>query len=359
MKIAHVVDSMEVGGAEKIISLLCRFQKGQGHGPSVHCLYALGPLAEELQGEGINVTLHGPASLPSRLHSLFRAFRKERADVVHCHNRAALIMAAIPSRLAGARCVVATRHGLVAPPYSIRGELKFAMASRWCDWVVGVCDGTVHNLREAPFAARDRMVRIYNGAEAVSIDGELPRKEGFTLLHVGRLSAPKDQRTLLDAFALALRKNANIRLWIVGDGPCRDELQAHAENLGVANAVRFFGEQAAVGRFYCSADLFVMSSISEGLPMSLLEAMSAGLPAVLTDVGGMSELGRISGAATVVPPRDAEALAQAILSYASCQEEVESQGKMVRNCFNQFFTLERMAAEYERLYLTGRSSGAD
>ncbi len=90
-----------------------------------------------------------------------------------------------------------TRHGLVKPPYQIRRELKFALASRWCDWIVGVCEGTCTNLSAAPFAARDRIIHIYNGACPANIQAVPQPKKGFTLLHVGRLAPLKDHATLL------------------------------------------------------------------------------------------------------------------------------------------------------------------
>jgi hypothetical protein len=96
---------MEMGGAEKLTATLCRLQRNRGHIASVHCLYRLGVLGEELQAEGFEVTLHPPGLFFSLMRSLYRAFRHSAPDVVHCHNATAAIYAALPARLAGVKTV--------------------------------------------------------------------------------------------------------------------------------------------------------------------------------------------------------------------------------------------------------------
>jgi glycosyltransferase involved in cell wall biosynthesis len=350
LRIVHVGDSMEMGGAEKLTATLCRLQRDRGHTPSVHCLYRFGVLGEQLQAEGFEVILHHPRSFFPLMRSLYRAFSRSRPDVVHCHNATAAILAAVPARLAGVKTVIATRHGLVKPPYQLRRELKFALASRWCDWIVGVCDGTRTNLLAAPFAARDRIIRIYNGAGPADIRA-IPRpKTGFTLLYVGRLAALKDHSTLLRAVALMHTNHPDVQLWIVGDGPLEFSLRKLTNELGLNDCVTFFGEQSDVSPFMLAADLFVSSSVTEGLPVSMLEAMSVGLPAVVTDVGGMSEIARLSGAVTLVPSSDPEGMARALCDAVVRRQELPKMGQLARYCYKQYFRPERMLDEYMNLY---------
>ena len=143
---------MQVGGAETIIAQLCRIQRDQGHRPCVYCLYEIGRVGQRLQNESFEVTLERPPTLFGLMRSLYRTFKRSKPDVVHCHNATAAIAGAVPARLAGVRSVLVTRHGLVGPPFSLRRELKFAVASRFCDWVVAVCDIARDNLRKAPFS---------------------------------------------------------------------------------------------------------------------------------------------------------------------------------------------------------------
>jgi glycosyltransferase involved in cell wall biosynthesis len=350
LNIAHVTDSMEMGGAEKLTATMCRMQRDRGHIPSVHCLYLVGVLGEELRAEGFEVTLHNSRSFFHLTRSLYRAFRSSTPDVVHCHNATAAIVAAGPARLAGAKSVIVTRHGLVSPPYQLRRELKFALASRWCDWIVAVCEGTRINLLAAPFAARDRIIQIYNGASPADIAAVPRPKKGFTLLYVGRLAPPKDHATLLAAVALTRKQYPSVQLWMVGGGPLESHLRKLSTELGLNECVTFFGEQSDVSPFMLAADLFVMSSVSEGLPVSLLEAMSAGLPAVVTDVGGMGEIARLSGAVTVVPSSDPENMARALCDAAARRQELPKIGKLASLCYEKYFRPERMLDDYINLY---------
>jgi glycosyltransferase involved in cell wall biosynthesis len=355
LKIAHVGDSMEMGGAEKLTATLCRMQRDRGHTPSVHCLFRLGVLGEELRAEGFEVSLHPPRSFFLLMRSLYRAFRHSVPDVVHCHNATAAIFAALPARLAGVKTVIVTRHGLVKPPYQWRRELKFAIASRWCDWIVGVCEGTRTNLRAAPFAARDKIIHIYNGAWPAD-DRVVPRpKTGFTLLYVGRLAPLKDHATLLRAIALTRSQYPEVQLWIVGEGPRETSLRRLTDELGLNECVTFFGEQADVSPFMLAADLLVSSSVTEGLPVSLLEAMSVGLPALVTDVGGMGEIARLSGAVTLVPASDPEGMALALRDAIARRQELPQIGQLASRCYEQYFRPERMLDEYMHLYNPGVS----
>jgi glycosyltransferase involved in cell wall biosynthesis len=356
MKIIHLADSMEMGGAEKLISLLCRQQRQQGHDPSVHCLYRVGVLGEKLLADGFEVTLHHPTTIMRRALGVYSEFKRARPEVVHCHNATAAIIGALPARLAGAKSIVVTRHGLVPPPYALRRELKFAVASRWCDCIVAVCEQARRNLMAAPFAARGKIVHIYNAVPTFHRNGTPPPvKSGFTLLHVARLSPAKDQATLVRAFALAKDRVPDLRLWIVGDGPLRSKLESMAQEIGLRGSVTFFGEQADVAPFFAAADLFVLSSVTEGVPVSLLEAMSAGLPAIVTDVGGMAEVARLSGATVIAPPSNPAALADAIRKVAQSRSELPRLRELVLQCYLANFTLERMANEYMRLYKSSSS----
>src|ERR1700730_11697673 len=167
MNIIHIVDSLQVGGAETVIALLCHQHRMQGHRLSVACLYAIGSIGERLEAEGFEITLQEPPTFTGLIRSLYRSFKRGAPDVIHCHNAAAAIIAAVPARMAGVKTVVVTRHGLVNAPYMLARELKFAVASRFCDWVVAVCDEARHNLIAAPFSIKRKVIRIYNGVPKV------------------------------------------------------------------------------------------------------------------------------------------------------------------------------------------------
>jgi len=342
---------MEIGGAEIIVTYLCRYLRDRGHNPSVHCLVRSGALGEELLRENIPVYVCSPDS--SRVWSLFRQLATTRPEVVHCHNATATILGAPIARIVGVRRIISTRHGAVDPPYSYRREVKFSLASRFCDHVVGVSKATARNLQRAPFAARDAILTIHNGAlppPSASSDFSTLEKQGWTVITVGRLSPPKDPETLLRAMARVLSAVRDVRLWVVGDGPLRPQLERSAERQGISANVRFLGERRDVGRLLAQADLFCLSSRSEGLPLSQLEALAAGLPVVVTNAGGMPEAAPAE-ISCVVPVGDDAAFAEAILSFYKRRHLAPTWRTAARAYFAANFSAERMCAAYERLYL--------
>lgn len=356
MKIVHAVYSMEMGGAEMLVTQLARLQRANGHEVAITAYSKLGALGEMLQSEGIPVHVLGEAHPAKTMLRYWKLFRKMRPDVVHMHNPAPTLQAAPGARLAGARCVIATRHSLVSPPYNRAEELKFSVFSRlWLDWIAGICEITCTNLRGAPGARGSRMVRVYNGV--TPIEGErVVRSDGeFRLLFVGRLAEIKSLPTLIHAVALAAPRLPQLRLTIVGDGVVRTQLETLVDELGLRKHVQFEGQQLGTAGYFREADAFVMSSVSEGLPMSLLQAMSIGLPAVLTDVGGMREVLQLSRSGLLVPVGDSAAMADAFVRLAQDDALRAEFANRARTAFQQEFTLEQMDREYMRLYTsTGR-----
>jgi glycosyltransferase involved in cell wall biosynthesis len=352
MKIAHIVDSMEVGGAETLVAQMCRLQREVGHEPRVYAIAALGPLGEQLRREGFVVEANVARHLPDALRNFYRIFRASRPDAVHLHNPTPTIYAAMAARIAGVPRIVSTRHSLVGPPHRRVQELKYALAALFCDSVVGICDATVENLRSLHTVPRGKLVRIYNGAaplERVSPE-RCPPKSGFTLVYVGRLVPVKNHGLLLHAFRIALASMPELRLWMVGDGTERAATERLAADLGIAPHFTFWGQQLDVAPFFSAADAFIMSSRSEGLPMSLLQAFSLGLPAIVTDVGGMAEVVRLCEGGIVVPADDPEAMAGAILGLATNQQERDACAASAAGAFASRFTLQAMTHAYLRLY---------
>jgi glycosyltransferase involved in cell wall biosynthesis len=357
MVIAHVIDSLEVGGAEIVVAALCRSHAAAGHRVEVHCLTAAGPLAAELQAEGVPVHVHGSASSRRAVWDLLRAFRRSRPDIVHCHNKFATVRGAMAARLSGARAVVSTRHGMGPTPFRLRGELKFWItAAMCCDRVVAVCDAARRNLAAGAGPVGHKLVTIRNGAhlprvgtEDIAARPDIARP-GFTLVSVGRLARPKDFDTLLRAVAVARAAVADLGVWIVGGGDDAPVLARLRASLGLDTVVQFCGERRDVGNWLRAADVFVLSSTSEGLPISMLEAMAAGLPAIVTDVGALPELVALSGAGRTVPARDVESLARAIVDFARRREELAALGERASRCYRAHFTPDRMAGDYLTLY---------
>ena len=352
MKIAHVVDSMEIGGAEMLVTQMCHLQREQGHDPSVYAIAGLGALGEKLRNEGFAVQANVGRRLFDSSRSFYRIFREARPHVVHLHNPTPAIYAALPARMAGVPCIVSTRHSLVAPPQRKLAELKYAVAAACCDWIVGICDATTDNLRSLHTVTARKIVRVYNGTAPLRRVAQIewPAKNGFTLVYVGRLEPVKNHPMLLKAFSIALASMPNLCLWMVGDGSERAALERLAAELGISPQVRFWGQQLDVAPFFSAADAFIMSSKSEGLPMSLLQAFSLGLPAVVTDVGGMAEAVRFARAGVIVSPTSPEEMTAAILRVSGSDAERMQFSVNAESAFRSGFTLQSMVEAYMGLY---------
>jgi glycosyltransferase involved in cell wall biosynthesis len=352
MKIAHVVDCMEVGGAETLVSQMCRLQREQGHDPRIYALGTLGSLGEQMLDEGFAVQANLGQHFPGALRCFYRTFKESHPEVVHLHNPTPACYAAMPARLAGVRSVVSTRHGLVARPREIVKELKYSVAAGFCDWIVGVCDATANNLKNAHGTKMEKIVRVYNGTVPLkrTAKEEWPHKTGFTLVYVGRLAPVKNLKLLLLAFCTALSSRPDLRLWMVGDGGERRMLENLATEIGVAATVKFWGLQLDVAPFFSAADAFIMSSRSEGLPVSLLEAFSLGLPAIVTNVGGMAEVVLLTKGGLTVSEHDASEMAAAILRLAGNGAERKQFAMNAEAEFQSSFTLQAMADAYMALY---------
>jgi glycosyltransferase involved in cell wall biosynthesis len=352
MKIAHVVDSMEVGGAETLVSQMCRLQREQGHDPCVYAVLSLGALGERMRKEGFAVQPHVGSHLSDATRNFFRIFKESRPDVVHLHNPTPTVYAATAARLAGVPSIVSTRHSLVARPRRFIVELKYAFAAVFCDWIVGICDATTSNIKSIRSIPARKIVRVYNGAHPMLrvTKERWPAKTGFTLVYVGRLEPVKNHSLLLHAFCLALKSMPGLRLWMVGDGSERTSLESMAAQLGIAPQVTFWGQQLDVAPFFSAADAFVMSSTSEGLPISLLQAFSLGLPAIVTDVGGMAEVVRLAQAGVTAPVTDPVGMAAAILQLVAGDAERAQFSLNAEAAFHSRFTLETMVDAYMDLY---------
>jgi glycosyltransferase involved in cell wall biosynthesis len=168
---------------------------------------------------------------------------------------------------------------------------------------------------------------------------------------VARLSPEKDIATLLGAVALAAREHPPLRLEIAGDGPLRAELEAEASALGIADRVTFLGEVGDVPALLWRASLLALSSRTEGIALTLLEAMARGLPVVATAVGGNPEVVEDGRTGLLVPPGDSQALARAIVELIGDPERALRMGRDGRLRVERAFDARRMVADYEALYL--------
>jgi glycosyltransferase involved in cell wall biosynthesis len=201
----------------------------------------------------------------------------------------------------------------------------------------------------------DKLVLIYNGVELPEKPLTSPQEarvalnlppDGLVIGTVSRLDPVKGVAFLVHAFSKVDRAH----LVVIGDGPERAALESLAGGLGVAGRVHWVGHRRNVPHLLPAFDLFVQPSLHEGLPNTILEAMAAGLPVVATAVGGTPEVVVDGVTGLLVPPRDPDALAQAIVRLLYTPDLRCRMGQAGRERVAQYFTVERMVEQTERLY---------
>jgi glycosyltransferase involved in cell wall biosynthesis/uncharacterized membrane protein len=317
-RLMFVITLAEYGGAQTYLSLLLpavanRFDVTvAAHGP--------GPLEDAARVAGVRfVPLKHVRRAIAPIHDvlglveLIRLFRRERPDIVHANSSKAGVLGRLAAFVAGVPIRIFTVHGWAFAAYEgFAGRLYL-----WADRVVRPLTTLVicvsHRERELGLRTRacacERSAVVHNAVDLRTFRVAATRGEPPQIISVGRFAYPKDHVTLVRAMASV---ESDFRAILVGEGPDQPALANEVRRLGLAPNVELLGARSDVPELLAGADVFVLSSRSEGLPMSVLEAMAAGLPVVATDVGGVSELVLEEETGLLVPRGDTTALAQAL-----------------------------------------------
>jgi glycosyltransferase involved in cell wall biosynthesis len=364
LNVVHVVRAIQTGGLETLVLEMC-LQMQRLPGMEVH-VCALQP-GDELEHWdrylGIPRTVISASERNSQLASisaLARLFRRKRPDVVHLHNFLSHVNGGLAARLVGVPAVVTTKHGAGWP--LVHGSSRVA---GWC-WrlshVVVAVSADVQQGFQAFYGFPPGRTRlILNGIDTnrfrpVEGDREEQRRRivglsGSPLLGtVCRLVDGKGIRTLLTAFATVAAQAPRAALVIVGDGEDRGSLEQETSRLGLRDRVAFLGNRADVEAIYPLLDIYVQPSYAEGISLTMLEACSCALPVVATTVGGNPEIVSEGQNGYLVPPRDAPALASAILAQWKAPEVARAMGESARRRVVECFSIERMVQNYVELY---------
>ncbi len=348
LRVVHVVNQLDMGGMEKLLVEFARHADRQRFQLHFLSLGKPGPLAGEIDKLGWPVTeLATPPGLrPGLLFRLLRFFRQFKADVVHTHNTKPLLYAGPAGYLAGAR-VIHTRHG---QRFNARGRetAAFRLATRLADRVVCVSRDSAR-LSASEGIAPSRICTVWNGIDLTRFQPVGPNREG-PVIAVGRLVPVKDFSTLVHAAAFVVKEHPSFRLEIAGGGECYNELRELIEQLNLQDHVKLLGEVRDIPSLLSKGRLFVLPSLSEGISLTLLEAMAARLPIVATRVGGTPEVVDDGVTGLLVSPRSPKNLAEAILRLLDDPEISDRMGKLGRARVEANFDVRIMVGAYERLY---------
>lgn len=364
IRVVHVVESLETGGMERMVSALARSVDRDRFACSVLCLKRTGPVARELVQASIPVHLYTPGPGASRylaFRGLSSLLRTLNAHVVHTHNSPALFFGTTAAWLARVPGRVHTEHGRVFPD-ATKYMLAEYVLSRLLFRYVCVSERTRDDVARFERISPRKLEVVPNGVEAPAPVSERvlhALRQSFNIPEntrvvgaLGRLVAEKGLDRLLKAWPAVIARCPAARLLIVGDGPLRAQLVEQAQRLDIAETVHFAGVRTDVNALHKLFDIFVMSSISEGLPLALLEAMAAGRPVVATRVGGMPDALEQGKAGVLVAPADPAGLADAIIQLLTQPTFAATVASQARQRFLDRFDVSIMARKYEQLYLS-------
>lgn len=363
--VVYFTDTAGLGGAEQSMMNLIRgldrtrFRPTLIHRDSPE-LEPLNAQARRYDVPALAVPLSEGTRAVSRLPQLARTVRSLDASIFHAHLTwpSACREGLLAATLARVPVKLTTVHLFVDIPYGVKSRLVHRALDLSIDRHIAVSHALAASLSRTFRLAPEKLAVVHNGIPTEDFDREPPAAlraelQGGTnapvVLCLARLDAQKGIHFLLEA----ARGVAAARFVFVGDGPDRQRFEKLARELGVAERVTFLGQRRDVPDLLAASDVFVLPSLWEGLPLSILEAMAAGKPVIATEVGGTPEALTDGETGLLVAPSDPAALTTAIrrvLEDADLRSRLASQGRdHVRRAFSVQAMVRAVTAHYDEL----------
>ena len=360
MRVMHVTFDMRIGGTEMVIKNIIEGNTDADIEMSIYCIEApLGPWGEDLKASGtpIAVEERQPGFDKSLISKIRKHIKGNDIDILHCHQYTPWVYGALAAAFTKTK-VVFTEHGRFYPDSSSwKRRLINPFLTCTTDKITTISYATKSALTEFEFIPMRKISVIYNGINELKLNKDNPAiakesfqipKDSFVLGTIARFDPIKNHLMMLEAFALARETNLKLFLIIVGDGDERQNIERKIDNLGIKEHVLLTGYQPNPSRILALFDIFLLSSLSEGTSMTLLESLSLRIPCVVTDAGGNSEIIIDEYNGLVTPNNDALAYAKAILKSSSI--DLEELRTNARTSFEEHFTNTKMVKSYIAIY---------
>ncbi len=373
LTILYMIGTLDRGGTEGQLMELATRLDARRFRPVVCSLSSGGPHAETLSAAGIPVRVIGfrglkrgiwnPLSLPKivkEFGELVRFVRLQRPAIVHSFLFWAYILGTYAARAAGVPTIISSRRGLghfkaKKPHYLLLERL----ANRWTNLLVANSEAVKQDVitQEGVAAAKIRVV--YNGIDADRYmqphDPNLRRELGLPIGVpvvgvVANFIHYKGHRVFLDACCRLRAARPDARFLLIGDGPCRAELERRTIELKLGEAVRFLGSREDIPELLAQINIAALPSMEEGFPNAVLEAMAAGIPVVASRVGGVPEAIVDGSTGFLVTPGEPEELAGSILALLNDPARAEAMGRAGRRRVVERFGITRMVEETQAIY---------
>ncbi len=371
--VCHVIHALDVGGAEVLVDRMVRHLSGRFR-CLVAVLDAVGQIGERLRQDGFTVEhLHrGPGIDLACARRLRHLVRQHHVSLLHAHQYTPFLQAMLSRGLSGQVPVLLTEHGRHVPDLpSLKRKIVNRLLLKPQDRLVGCGEAVRQALIDNEGLPAGRVEVVYNGMDLehsgtmssdtrVSVRAECGfQQDDFVVVQVARLHALKDHQTALRAVDRARREQPRIRLLIVGDGDERTAIEQTVAERNLHEHVRLVGTRTDVPRLLEAADVFLLTSISEGIPLTVIEAMAAARPVVATRVGGLPEMVEHGVTGFLCEPRNDRAVASRLVELALVPERGHLMGRAGRITAERRFSLQQMLRTYAEIYeqMTGVVDG--
>ena len=366
-KIVHILPFLDFGGVQTHRLTIAKYIDRDRDDIRMCCLSGYGAIAKEIEEIGIPVRsfeVNPRIPNPRAIYRIYKYLRREKPDIVHTAVIEANFHGVLASYLAQVAVIIAEEVGVPADRGK-RGRFMNRLIVHLSDRIVTKANAVRDYLIEQENIPSTKISVIYNPVDKSLFerylgDEEPPnfidRDDAIVIGTVGRLSSEKGHIYLLKAFQLVLKEMENLELIVVGDGTLKEYLVRFSQDGEFYDKVIFTGLRRDVPKLLNAMDIFVLPSLTEGLPNALLEAMCSGLPVVASKVGGVPEVVDDGINGFLVEPKDTEALADAILRVISMDEDTRREmGRKGREKviakFSPEMYIEKLTSLYESLLI--------
>ena len=370
-KVLPLRSSSGLYGPERQMLQLAKHMRREGFQLEMLVLYRrkgamplIHPLIEKARNHGLKAEqLEGKAKLsPKAIFYIAQRLKRERFSLIHTHGYKANILGAIAAKLAGVRSV-ATVHLHTETSHRLRlYRIIDLLALRFFPKVIAVSESLRQYLIAASLPPK-KVVTVHNAVDLGIFTSDVSSHNDKALKNrlgissdqhivsiIGRLASQKGHYYFLESAKRVAEVLPETRFLVVGDGPLREELEGLSLSLGIAQAVRFLGYRQDIATLMGMSDVIVMPSLREGLPYVLLEALALARPVVGTQMGGIPEVIKHGETGFLVPPKDSEGLAEAIIRVLRNPEEAARLGARGRELVSREFNVETMVQKVAAVY---------
>ena len=375
-RILHVITRLEQGGAPlALLETTSRMDRS-----AFDLTIAAGETEEgaqdlDLTRSGFDLPILRVPSMRRSIHplrdaialiQLIRIIAKGDYDLVHTHTSKAGLLGRIAASLCGTRAIIHSSHGTILQGYfSPQVTRLFAAMERFAatlsDRIICLTSQEIEQYLDVHIGSRGQYTCVCNGIDLDAFEqergdrGTIREEFGFSdedvvCVTVGRLVPVKAQADLLEALATARQYVPSLKLLVVGDGELRDDLEAQRHQLGLTTSVKLAGWREDIPRLLDACDVFVLTSLNEGLGLVLVEAMAKKLPVIATAVGGVPEVVDDGVTGVLLPAGDVGSIAKAIQDLAADPELRASMGGAGHARAHELFSLNQAVRNTEAIY---------